>query len=346
MHQKIVCLFTFFSLYLPINVPKVIAQEVSQQETTYQISQRPDTDNPTEVAVGVYLIDFDTFDEIDESFKLNGYLFLTWQDQRLAFNPSQTAVNSKTYNIGEIWTPNIKFLNIESVRETAYILLKVEPDGTVHYKERFTGQFNSEMNLQRFPFDRQKLRVIVEALDNIENIVLLADNSKTGAAKDAFLTGWRIRDFQAFPRVRVSEVEEESFSEYVSEINILRYHNPYIWNVFLPLLFIIIVSWTVFWSRSFESNTVIATSSLVSAIAFNIVVVEELPKVSYLTFINGFILIVYVFICLVIIYTVVKHWLDLEKKKELSLKIDRTARWLVPAVFGVSNIILIAASLL
>ncbi|MEH2360704.1 hypothetical protein [Nostoc sp.] len=136
---------------------------------------RPDTNNATKVGVGLYLINFDDFDEKEGSFKLEAYLLLTWKDKRLTFNPTKNGVNDKTYQ----------------------------------------------------------------------------------------------------------------------------------------------------------------------AIAFNIVIAEELPKVPYLTYLNGFILIVYIFITLVIIYTVVKHRINLETHKEVSLKIHRTACWLVPLTFGVTNIVLI-----
>jgi hypothetical protein len=319
MRRKTVYLSALLSLCLSFNVAKAKTQEILQEETTRQLSQnQPTSEKPTEVAVGLYLIDFDEFDEKNEYFKLDGYLFLTWKDKRLAFNPSQTRANNKVYNLGEIWSPNARFLNIEHEREPAYTQLKVKLDGTVYYKERFTGQFNSEMTLKRFPFDSQKIELILESpLDDIRDVAFVVDNNKIGKSQDAFLTGWTIGESKAMVRARKSEIEEVYFNEFIYQINISRNSKPYVWNIILPLVFIIGISWTVFWSRSFESNTVIATSSLLSAIAFNIVVAEELPKVSYLTFMNGFILTIYVFIYLVIIYTVLKHWLDLEKKKEL-----------------------------
>lgn len=344
MRRKIVYLFTLLSVCLPINAPKVQAQGITQEDIS--IRQRPNSNKPTEVAVGLYLIKFDTFNEQTDSFTLDGYLYLTWQDKRLAFSPSQNRKNNKIYNLEESWSPNVKFLNIKGKREIAYTKLEVKPDGTVKYKERFTGEFNLETNLKRFPFDSQKITLILESLDDIRNVNFVIDKSRTGRAKDAFLTEWKIGEHRALVKARNFEVEELDYPEFIYEVTIARYYNPYIWNIFIPLLFIVSVSWTVFWSRSFESNTVIATSSLVSAIAFNIVIAEELPKVSYLTFINGFILIIYIFICLVIIYTVLKHLLDLENKKKLSLRIDRITRWLVPIAFGASNIFLIAIFLL
>lgn len=347
MRRNFVYFSALLSFCLPINELKVIAQETSEKKPTIQLTQTlPKLDRSTEVAVGMYLIDFDDFNEQEESFTLDGYLFLNWRDERLAFNPSQTGGKHKTYNSGQIWTPNVSFLNIEGKREAAYKELKVKPDGTVYYKEKFTGQFNYELDLKEFPFDSQKIQIILTTLDDSKNIIFTVDKTKTGKSQDAFLAGWTIGEEQANVRTIKSDIEEAYFPEFVYEIDVFRYSKPYIWNIILPLLFIIGLSWTVFWSRSFESNTVIATSSLLSAIAFNIVVAEELPKVAYLTFINGFILIVYIFICLVVIYTVVKHRLDLEKQKERSLKIDRVARWLVPVMFAASNIGLLAFFLL
>jgi hypothetical protein len=347
MRQKTIYLFTLLSLCLSLNVPKVNAQQVSE-ETTRQITQsRPDTDNPTQVAVGIYLMDFDDFDEKEESFKLEGYLFLTWKDKRLAFKPTQNGVDYKTYQIREIWSPDVKFLNIERERETVYTELKVKPDGTVYYKERFTGQFNDEINLKKFSFDSQRLRLLLTTPTyDTKNIDFIVDKARTGKSPNAFLTGWTIEKYNALVGSKKSEIDEVTYPEFIYEINISRYSIPYILNIFLPLLFIIAISWTVFWSRSFESNTVIATSSLLSAIAFNVVIAEDLPKVAYVTYLNGFILVVYIFISLVVIYTVVKHQLNLEIHKELSLKIDRTVRWLVPLTFGVTNIVLIAIFLL
>lgn len=346
MRKKTIYLFVVLSLCLSVSVAKAKTQEIPQEDTR-QLSQNPAPKRPTEVSAGLYLIDFDEFDEKNEYFKLDGYLFLTWKDKRLAFNPSQTMANDKVYNLGEIWSPNVRFLNIEHEREPAYTQLKVKPDGTVYYKERFTGQFNSEMNLKRFPFDSQEIELILESpLDDVKDVAFVVDSNKIGKSQEAFLTGWTIGESKAIIRDRKSEIEEVYFNEFIYQISISRNSKPYVWNIILPLLFIVGISWTVFWSRSFESNTVMASSSLLSAIAFNIVIAEELPKVAYLTFMNGFILSVYIFICLVIIYTVLKHWLDLEKKKELSLKIDRTARWLFPVTFGVSNIVLIVVFLL
>jgi Neurotransmitter-gated ion-channel transmembrane region len=225
--------------------------------------------------------------------------------------------------------------------------LKVKPDGTVYYKERFHGLFNSETNLKKFPFDSQQLKLILESpLDDSKNIVLAVDRNKNGKSKRAFLPGWEIGSARAFVNNNYLEVDGWYYPEFVYEIELSRLSGAYVWNVFAPLLLIVIIAWLVFWSKSFEANCGISVSCLLSAIAFHIVIAEELPKVSYLTFINGFILLSYIFIALSIVQIVVKHRLELEKKHELSIAIDRGSRWLFPTLFGLSNLVLIVIFLL
>ncbi|PSB03197.1 hypothetical protein [Merismopedia glauca] len=343
MRHKIIYFLTFISIYIPLNTLPSRAQETNSKTTKSQLTEvRPNLSEPTQVSVGIYLVDFDKFDEQNESFKLDGYLFLTWKDQRLAFQANQNNLGSKTYKPGEIWLPDVHFANVELKREKAYTQIKVNPDGTVNYKERFKGTFKSEMDVRRFPFDRQKLKLVLESpLNDTEQVIFNVDKSKTGRSSEAFLTGWKIGEQNAVAEITKSEVENIEENQYIYEIDLFRDSDSYFWNIIVPLLLIIAVSFTVFWSRSFESNTVISFSSLLSAIAFNIVIAEELPKVAYLTFINGFILISYLVICLAIIQIVIKHYLNAEKKEDISMKMDRICRWLFPTSFGISNLILI-----
>jgi hypothetical protein len=348
MRSQIIYGFALLSLVLPINVLPIEAQEIDRTATTSQLSRtRPDPIRPTEVDVGIYIIDFDDLDERDESFQLDAYLFLTWKDRRLAFKPTQPGLDTKEYKIGEIWSPQVRFVNVELGRNTAYNQIQVKSDGTVYYRERFNGTFNSEMNLKRFPFDRQQLKLILESpLTDKNTLAFTVDDNKTGKSADAFLTGWTLEDYRAFIVDRQFDVDPIAVNRYVYEIAVSRSYNSYIWNIIIPSLLIIGISWTVFWSRSFESNVVIAFSALLCAIAFNIVIAEELPKVAYLTLMNGFISIGYIFLCLSVVQIVIKHNFNVKKKEERSEKLDKKSRWIFPTAFLASNILLILVFML
>jgi len=80
-------------------------------------------------------------------------------------------------------------------------------------------------------------------------------------------------------------------------LSVKRNAGYYIWTFFLPLLLINIISWTVFWidiETEFNTRISIGISSLLSAIAFNIAIGTNLPRVGYLTCADSFIFFSYI----------------------------------------------------
>ena len=82
----------------------------------------------------------------------------------------------------------------------------------------------------------------------------------------------------------------ESISEIRFTINIARHFNFYIWKVFLPLLLMVVLSWTTFWIDPTElsSQVQISVTTILTVIAFAFAIQANLPKVPYLTFIDVF----------------------------------------------------------
>lgn len=352
MPKKIICWLTLIAVFFPLSCWKVKAQEPEyvQENVLQQLNKtKPDIGKPTNIKVGIYLVDFDTIDDKEQSFKLDAYLFLTWKDKRLAYNPKQANTTTKNYLPNQIWFPDIKAINVEGTRETVYSRLTVRPDGTVNYQERFNGKFLTPGDVRSFPFDTQNLNIILEDIgiyENSKHLILSVDKSKVGKSQNAFLTEWDIKDVIARVETKKINIEQHSYDKFIYTITIKRRYQFYVWNILVPLILIIIVSWTVFWSKSYEANVVISFSSLLADIAFNIVVADSLPKISYMTFMDGFILTGYVLICLSIFQIVLKHYLDIQQYKELAVKVDYISRRLFPGLFVGANILLILIFLL
>tara|TARA_X000000950_G_C13598033_1_gene530168 strand:- start:326 stop:583 length:258 start_codon:yes stop_codon:yes gene_type:complete len=72
---------------------------------------------------------------------------------------------------------------------------------------------------------------------------------------------------------------------------------------------------------------------MLSLIAYNFVIDESLPKIGYLTLIDWFVFLAYVYSAIPTIQTVVVHNL-LKTKKTQSEVIDEKSRYLVPTSFA------------
>ena len=65
----------------------------------------------------------------------------------------------------------------------------------------------------------------------------------------------------------------------------------------LPIIFLLVVSWSTFWinPKELESRVTVSIVCLLSLIAYNFVIDNDLPKLGYLTFMDKFVLTTYIF---------------------------------------------------
>jgi hypothetical protein len=127
------------------------------------------------------------------------------------------------------------------------------------------------------------------------------------------------------------------------EIAVERRYGFYLWKVFLPLLLMVIMSWSVFWFDPPEvsSQVTIAVTTILTIIAFALAISLTLPRVPYLTFADAFFLTCYIFAFVTMVEVTTVHIAYRNERRKVAAKIRGTARWLVPAAFVVINSILI-----
>ena len=120
---------------------------------TPALIERPASGNsPTQVSVGIWIVDISKIDSAEQSFTAEVAVVLRWKDPRLAHTGSGVV----RYPLEQIWHPRVSIVN-----ETNFVSRKfpdaveVEPDATVIYRQRYAGAFTQPLRLRSFPFDRQ-----------------------------------------------------------------------------------------------------------------------------------------------------------------------------------------------
>jgi hypothetical protein len=103
--------------------------------------------------------------------------------------------------------------------------------------------------------------------------------------------------------------EGQEFSRVRVAIGAERQSEFYLWKVILPLIAIVVISWSVFWVHPSDLNTQMQVSitSMLAAIAFNFAVSSSLPQLAYLTWLDTFIFTCYSMIFLSIVEDMVVH---------------------------------------
>ena len=271
----------------------------------------PPGPRPIAVSVGTYLIDFQKIDESTLTHTIVVYLTLQWRDPRLA-KDQLSDLDPMAITLDQIWHPNIEVTNLHSPREVANSMLTLDDDGTVTYEERFKGELSTDFELQRFPFDRQMLLLQIESFRFTEkDVKLVVREMRELKSPGAFLPDWDIFAVSQHIDTDNSNPDQLVYSRYTFDIEVVRKRGYYVWNVFLPLLFITLLVWAVFFitPEDIATRTTVSITALLTAIAFSLVISGTRPRVSYLTFMDAVFLNAYFLIFVTTASVIVAHFL-------------------------------------
>ena len=180
-----------------------------------------------------------------------------------------------------------------------------------------------DFDLRSFPFDKQKISFSLyesEDVDTVlEPVTFSHQNFRDLVRKNNIVPGWIITDYE----ITSFLYTEESFYQGVftsglqHSLEVQRSHQYYIFKVILPILLILLICWSVFWihPRELESKLTITIVCLLSLIAYNFVIEEDIPKLSYLTIMDYIILLSYVYATLPNFLSIISFKLYSDKKK-------------------------------
>lgn len=298
------------------------------------------------VGIAMRVINLSDVDEVGQRFKMVGYLTAHWKDPRLAFTPQASWEKFRTYSSDQVWHPRFDFVN-GIVPHSAYdVTIRVFPDGTVRYSERSSAELSNTYRLRTFPFDKQTLEILIHPTVADDALVTLIPEGVGAMSAEPrvydSLAQWEITGMDAVVE-RVPGAGGDSIGEVRFTISIARHFNFYIWKVFLPLLLMVVLSWTVFWIDPTElsSQVQISVTTILTVIAFAFAIQANLPKVPYLTFIDVFFLICYLFVFATAIELTAVHLAGHSGHGARIRRLSTAIRVVLPVAFAVVNLIMV-----
>jgi hypothetical protein len=307
----------------------------------------PVTDGPTEVKLGFYVLNLGKIDQINETMDVVGLLTTSWKDPRLAFDAAKFGDGVVRPGPDQIWMPELTVINAANVQRKTLLQLSVKPDGTVKCVEMLAMTVSADFNLRKFPFDHQEALIIWEPVSaEVQQLRLVDDPSADGVSKESYVTlsEWNIQDVHA--QVTDSKLGNSDLSlpRHTFRLGIKRNCMFYLFKVFLPLLLITMISWTIFWinpNTAFVPQMTVGMFSVLTAITFNLTITSSLPRVPYVTLLDAYITTCYCFFSATIFTVVYIHVLINWQQGDRALRLIRRLRWIVPLAFvGVQGVLL------
>lgn len=335
------------------STPPVFASEESPLPDTNLYAPVIPPAELTEVKIGLYLIALDRVSgpgDAFPTFKVEMFMDLQWKDERLAFDEDEYGFSHKVYEehsaaleLEKIWWSDVEIENEVGNRITENLELIIFPDGTIEYEERFVVEAHADFDFHRFPFDRQEFELDLESFAWDKRYLVFTPNEKKIGFDPHFSgTEWEIENITTTEKFEDEIRSDEQFSEFIYIIEAARHRQFHIMKI-IPLLIIIMFSWSVFWMEGESPSGRMGRSfiALLTVVAFHRVFSGFLPRLSYSTLLDGVVIVGYLFTSVAIVENVIVHQYIIRDDQEGANKIDRISRWIIPLSFLIACIVLV-----
>lgn len=254
--------------------------------------------------VGMYILNLGKFDISTGSFTADFYLSMKCKDEcspeKFEFMNGRATSTDKIID-----NPNEKFYRIQA-------------------------NLNSPVNLKKFPFDTQKMEIILEDKENtIEDLYYNPIISESGIDESIVFTGWNIDSWSAEKKEHFYPIYNETYSQYVFTVNISKIVLNSFIKTILPIIFIVLV---VLFSFIIDPDKItqrltMAGSSLVASVMFHVSLTNQIPPTGYLTFADKFMILTYFILLITFIINIILLDLQERKKTDLVEKMHRKTEY-------------------
>lgn len=302
-------------------------------------TERPDPRGVvTEVGVGVHFLDIFEINDVRQTFNGDVLVVMQWKDPRLA-DPSRGEARAYcTVPSEEVWMPTLEFMNVREVEDHHEDMTFIDAEGTVTYARRRFMTFSTPLDLARFPFDRQvlsiELRSIIAGVDEVQLKVL---EGFTGMGETLSVSGWDLSMPMGEVKTGYAQLRQTDYSTYFWQVAGTRQVGFFSRKLIIPLALIVFMSWAIFWisPAQIAPQMGIGATSMLTLIAYHFAMVNFLPRISYLTLADQFILWSLILVFLALMEAVVTAALVNYGNETLALRIDRWCRFVFPLAFVV-----------
>jgi hypothetical protein len=278
---------------------------------------------PVPVTIGVYINDVQKIDLKNHHFTADIYIWFRWKAAQI--NPAESFEYT---NPSELWGHSTK------ANYPKPVLL---PNGELYQVVRTHGQFSQKFLLDQYPFDHQVLMLGIEdSVDESRKIEFILDENPVSINPLLRLPGFVI----GAPKINVEKYsyptnfgdsrllgKNSDFSRVVVRLGIHRPLVPYATKFLLPILCVMFAAALMFlFSPNYvDSRVGIGITALLTIVALQITLNEDLPEIDYLVLIDKIYLSGYLFVISGLGLVVKTTWM-IEKDPEALLAASQLSR--------------------
>ena len=335
-----------FLIIITALVLAIVRSDAKQTPNQTVLLSPPTSQRPIEIRIGFQLFDVVQIEETTETFEFSGILTVQWKDERQAFDPATEGVSEKFYQgnfqfneLATSWYPEVSLLNSVGAFEKGEPLLRVLPDGTAILVTPVNATAKSELKLRQYPFDTQKLRIYFGIPGYSESeLKMVPLDVPSLSDEDVRIPQWTVLGMRVMSDkiLPTSPRKNESTSAFVFELDVKRQSAFIVRLVVLPLFLVVVLSWSVFWMdrSSVGDRMSVSFVGLLTAVAYQMVLGDIMPHISYLTPVNVFVSISFIVMCASIVVNLIVGELNRENRIAAADALDHRCKIVFPIAYG------------
>ncbi len=298
---------------------------------------------PIPVSIGINLEKMVNVDAQSKLFTAVIGVLTRWKDPALAFNPEECNCAQKIYAEDEVATfraeagrnwPDYVLFNQRGERFPQNRVVVVQPDGTALSFERMTADFTVDFDFRRYPFDTQTFEMRVDSLYPPDRYYFTPAEDFNRISENLGQDEYIVDDFTV-ETGEATGATQSTVSSFVFRFDAPRHPDYYIFQIFVPVLLIILVSWATFFLKDYVMRIEIASANLLLFIAFGFSLADNYPRLGYLTFLDAVMAVTFVITAAVVVYNVFMRRLELSDKLARVERIDDVMDWVYPVLYFV-----------
>jgi hypothetical protein len=230
-------------------------------------------------------------------------------------------------------------VNESELFQTSGVTLRVKPDGTSTLVQTVTATAEVDLDMRLFPFDKQHLVATFEALgfDSHEVVFSVAANAAKPSVDGVALPEW------SFTGAKLEVGEHRApyagstgtASSLILGIDAARTSWYARRLVVVPLIMIVLLSFSVFWMdrSSLGDRTSVSFIGILTVVTYQFIINDQLPHIAYFTLMHGFLGFSFVTMCATVVINLAVGTLDKRGEITRGDRVDRYCRWIFPLFY-------------
>merc|ERR1719209_1039175 len=342
-------------LLLLIFVNGAVGEHRMKLEKGYNLQERPASEEegePLEIRASINLRNILDVSEKEQLVSMETTLRLFWKDPRV--RPQESClegedafgryVGPNPRKADDIWMPDVFIDQAKAVRTPTYYTkpasLRVYNDSMIRYSSRFNFDIACNMDFHRFPVDEQYCQVKFESFGFTNKQIKLAwmDESQNNVNKNISLAqfGFKVTLMDAYS----TDYYDISYPGLIMKLHLTRKLTYHLVQTYIPSTVFVVIAWLSLFvpPESVPGRVGMGMTTLLTLTAMFSSVRQNVPRVSYISLLDIWMLVCMIFVFSCILEFIVVTVQIRSGKKALGERFERVAKLVIPLAFLAFNL--------